>query len=98
MSQVIYTSNAINGLLEIADFWRKTPEVGKRAVGTITEKIKLLEQFPNIGKPDEDWINRLFAVSFGSGGYVVRYLHDQNQDIVFVLAIRNFRQAWFIQE
>lgn len=54
MSQVIYTSNAINGLLEIADFWRKTPEVGKRAVGTITEKIKLLEQFPNIGKPDED--------------------------------------------
>ncbi len=89
MPQVTYTQNALQNLVEIADFWRKTPDIGKRAIKEIEERVDTLEKFPNIGKPcpDDDGITRLLTVPFGSSGYVVRYLYEQNLDTVFLLGV-----------
>lgn len=99
MSQITYTQNALQNLGEIADFWRNTPDIGMRAIKEIQTRVKTLKNLPNIGKPcpDDDGKTRLLSVPFGSNGYLVRYLYDQNQDTVFLLAIRNFRQAGFTE-
>ena len=99
MPQITYTQNALRNMGKIADFWRKNPEIGKRAMKEISERVATLENFPNIGKPcpDDDGKTRLLSVPFGSNGYLVRYLYDQNHDTVFLLAIRNFRQAGFTE-
>lgn len=97
MPHLTYTPNGLQNLGMIADFWRKTPSVGIRAIKEIQERVKTLSSLPNIGKPssDDDGKTRLLTVSFGSSGYVVRYLYDEPRDTVFVLAIKNFREAGF---
>lgn len=99
MPHLTYTKNALENFVAIAEFWREIPEVGKRAIVEIQEQAKKLKTLPNIGKPcpDDDGATRLLLVRFGSSGYVVRYRYDQPTDTVFVLAVRNFRQAGFTE-
>jgi plasmid stabilization system protein ParE len=99
MPQITYVQNALENLGEIAEFWRENPTIGRRAIQEIRERIKKLKTLPNIGKPspDDAGKTRLLTVPFGSSGYVVRYCFDPTLDTVFILAVRNFRQAGFIE-
>lgn len=97
MSHLIYTDNARQNFGEIAEFWREAPEVGIRAAQEIKLYAKKLKSLPLIGKPcpDDNGATRLLNVRFGSSGYVIRYRYDQSKDAVFIVAIKNFRQANF---
>jgi plasmid stabilization system protein ParE len=63
------------------------PDAAKRAALAIKDGVKILQQFPEIGRPVigmsgdfRDWL-----IHFGGGGYVARYhLDGQNVTIVLV--------------
>lgn len=100
MPRLIYTENAGRNIQRIADFWRDTPEVGKKAVTTILQNMKKLEQFPNMGKPfvEDDGRTRILFIPFGASSYVARYQFNVSQDSVRILSIRHAREAGFTED
>lgn len=62
-----------------------------RECRTSLPAIGLLEQNPPIGRPAED--NRELVIGKGSRGYVALYRYVDAIDTVFILALRNRREA-----
>jgi toxin ParE1/3/4 len=63
-------------------------------VQDIIAAIDVLERNPLIGRPTAD-ANRELVIGRGSRGYVALYRYLPDIDVVFVLAIRNQREAGY---
>ena len=93
--QLVYSRNAVANLERLHRFLaEKNPEAARRAIGTILDKLKTLEQFPRLGPvdPDRPGVRQFFG-PFGAAGYVARY--RLVEDDVIVLAIRHMREAGY---
>ena len=93
--QLIYSRNAVANLERLHRFLaEKNPEAARRAIDTILDKLKALEQFPRLGPVDPDRPDvRQFFVPFGAAGYVARY-RLVGYDVI-VLAVRHRREAGY---
>lgn len=82
----------VNTLLFLAE---KSEEAAVAAIKAIREKVLLLKQFPNAGRPAEDMEEdyRELLIPFGGAGYVLIY--EVKNDIVQVLAIKHQREAGY---
>ena len=96
MPRLIWTPSA---LLDVQRLYRflvvKNPDAARRAVKTIRQGIKVLEQQPRVGRPVEEMDNeyRDWIIDFGDSGYVARYRVDPQ--FVSVLAVRHQKEVGF---
>lgn len=99
MSQIVIipTASAIQNIEQIRVFYSEIPDVGRRAIETISKSLRRLTTLPNIGKPnpEDDGATRLLSIDFGASGYVVKYRYLEAEQKILILGIRNFRQAGF---
>ena len=92
MSKVIWLPEALEDTRRLRLFLEeKSPSAAARAGHVLLAGVKLLASFPEIGQPMDDGTNRreLF-LPFGAGGYVLRYIIDE-QTVVVV-------RAWHTKE
>ena len=96
MPRLIWTPSA---LLDMQRLYRflvvKNPDAARRAVTTIRQGAKVLEQQPKVGRPVEEMDNeyRDWIIDFGDSGYVARYRVDPQ--FVSVLAVRHQKEVGF---
>ena len=97
--KIILTASAENNIIQIRDFYRELPEVGKRAIEAVKIGLFRLVDFPNIGKPnpEDDGITRLLPIGFGGSGYLVKYRYLEPENTIVILGIRAFKQAGFYE-
>lgn len=69
------------------------PDIPDR-IGEIVAGLDVLQQHPLIGRPVEGGLREL-VLGRGSRGYVALYRYERALDTVFVLAIRNQREAGY---
>lgn len=95
MAQVVLSRNAGLDLQRLHRFLaEKNPDAARRAMRTIRDKLRTLEQFPRLGPADPDRPGtRQFFMPSGAAGYVVRY--GVLEDTVIVLAIRHMWEAGY---
>ena len=87
---------AVAGLERIYLFLsEKNEEVAVAAVKAIRDKVILLEQFPNAGRPADDLEpeQRELLVPFGISGYVLLYRIEKNK--VYILAVRHQKEVGY---
>lgn len=93
---VNWTENASQGLERAYLFLaEKNEDAAKAALITIREKALLLEQFPNAGRPAEDFEPeyRELLIPFGGAGYILIY--EVIGDSVYVLAVKHQKEAGY---
>jgi plasmid stabilization system protein ParE len=97
--KIVLTASAENNILQIRDFYREIPDIGKRAIDTVKGGLFRLVEFPNIGKPnpEDEGITRLLPIGFGGSGYLVKYRFIENENTIVILGIRAFKQAGFYE-
>jgi plasmid stabilization system protein ParE len=95
MAQVVLSRNAGLDLERLHRFLaEKNPGAARRAMRTIRDKLRALEQFPRLGPADPDRPGtRQFFMPYGAAGCVARY--EVQEDTVIVLAIRHMREAGY---
>jgi plasmid stabilization system protein ParE len=95
MAQVVLSRNAGLDLERLHQFLAENnPDAARRAMHTIRDKLRALEQFPRLGPADPDRPGtRQFFMPYGAAGYVARY--EVQEDTVIVLAIRHMREAGY---
>lgn len=97
MARLILTSDAIEDLERVRDFLaQRSPPAAAKAQATILEHLQKVQLFPTIyrpvpGRTDE----REVVIAFGSYGYVMRFRHDPDADLVVVLRIWHQREQKF---
>ncbi len=63
----------------------KSPDAAARAAKVILDGAGFLTSIPDIGRPMEDDTGRReWAVSFGAGAFVLRYMRDKNDTVVII--------------
>ena len=97
MPRLIVTERAVGGLERCRRFpSRKTPEAARSAAQVIAGQFLRLEKTPAIGRPLGGSPElRDLVIPFGDSGYVALYLHDAEDDAVYVLAFRHQREAGY---
>lgn len=93
---VTWTDNALAGLERTYLFLaEKSEEAAQNALKAIREKVLLLEEFPNAGRPAEDFDleHRELLVPFGVAGYVLVY--EVHAEQVWILAVKRQREAGY---
>ena len=70
-------------------------DAAKRAVKTIRQGVKLLGNYPEMGRPVDELPPefREWVVEFGAGAYLALYHYDGRQ--VVILAVRHGREAGY---
>lgn len=97
MPQVVFSSAAIRDLQRLHDFLSSTsPAAARKAVRTIRQSLRTLEEQPRLGKLIDDLPGefREWLIEFGSGGYVARYHYDGER--ITVLVVRHQKEAWYV--
>lgn len=93
---VRWTENASQGLERAYLFLaEKSLDAARAAIMAIREKALLLEQFPNAGRPSEDFDPeyRELLIPFGGAGYVLIY--EVTGESVQVLALKHQKEAGY---
>jgi len=93
---VVWTENASQGLERAYLFLaEKSAEAAVAAIKAIREKALLLEQFPNAGRPAEDFEPeyRELLIPFGGAGYALVY--EVIGNTVYVLALKHQKEAGY---
>lgn len=93
---VRWTADASRGLERAYLFLaEKSDEAAISVIKAIREHTLLLEQFPNAGRPADDFDPeyRELLVPFGGAGYVLVY--EIIGDVVYVLAVKHQREAGY---
>lgn len=95
MPQVIYTRRALEDLQRFRDFLDgRSPEAAHKAIDAIQHQLRLLETFPEVGRPVSGLANiRELIIDFGATGYIARYRYARGDVQVIVLALRHQREA-----
>ena len=95
MAEVVYSRHAFADLERLADFLAKdAAKAAIAAIDVIRDGIEILERHPLVGRPCEARLREIL-ISYGKSGYVALYSHEQQQDVVLVLAIRHQREAGY---
>jgi plasmid stabilization system protein ParE len=86
VSRVIWDPDALKDVSRLYDFLiDKNSEAAIRAVKTIRQAAKSLEQMPELGRPMHDNSGRReILVSFSSGAYVLRYVYAKDDTVTIV--------------
>jgi len=94
MPRLILTSEAIDDLKRVQDFLAsKSAEAAARAKTVIVEHLEKVQRHPTIYRPAPDQLDpREIVIAFGTYGYVLRYLFDQEADTVTVLRVWHQRE------
>ena len=96
MAKVEYSERAFADLERLLAFVLETePEAGARVASLIEEGVSILKRHPYMGRPVKDGLREL-VISRGRTGYIARYRVVDEDDVVFVLAIRHRREAGFL--
>ena len=93
---VNWTENARQGLERAYLFLaEKSEDAAVAALKAIREKVVLLEQFPNLGRPAEDFEPeyRELVIPFGGAGYVLIY--EVIGDSISILALKHQKEAGY---
>lgn len=96
MPSLTWTPRAVADLARLHRFLaEKNPEAARRAVRAIRGGLRLLEAYPEAGRPAEgmDPAFREWWIAFGGGGYLALYRLDGPR--VVVLAVRHGREMGF---
>jgi len=96
MPRLTWSDRALADVSRLARFLRpKSPRAARGAVGAIRNGAKLLERFPEVGRPIEelDPAYRELAVTFGASGYFIYYALEDGG--VRILAVRHAREAGY---
>lgn len=97
MPRVIVTAGAIAGLERCRRVLAaKNPLAARRAAAAISQRVELLEAFPEIGRPAPEQADmRELVIEFGDSGYVALYRFDRSADAVYILAFRHQKEAGY---
>lgn len=78
MPRVVWLPEALADVHRLYKFlYDKHPDAAARAARAILDGSNLLAHAPELGRPmDDDTGRRELFVAFGSGAYVIRYMHD----------------------
>jgi plasmid stabilization system protein ParE len=84
MSSIKYSAQAIADLKRLHDFLEtQDKDVAKRAVSLIRDTLQKIASMPERFRPVEGKIyHREVIIDFGSSGYIARFRHSPNGDIV----------------
>ena len=96
MPSVKFAPGALHDLERLRNFLKsKNSAASKKGAKIIVQSVRILEQYPQIGRPKEDMKPdyRELVIGFGHHGYVVLYRFDG--DDVIVVAIRHQREAGY---
>lgn len=94
MSHLIWSPEALQDVQHVYRFLAlKNISAAKRALKTIRQSVKVLEQQPNMGRPVQDMGDefRDWIIDFGDSGYVARYRVDR--EFVVILALWHQKEA-----
>lgn len=97
MPRLIVTETAVRGIARCRGFLQaKSTSAADRAARQIGQRLLLLEQNAEIGRPlAGDPELRELVVPFGDAGYVALYRFVPTDDTVVVLAFRHQREAGY---
>lgn len=97
MPRIIITRGARLGLDRCRLFLLgRSRLAARRASQAIERQFSLLLTNPDIGRPVPDLPGfRELIISFGDSGYIARYRHDPEADVVYVLAFRHHKEAGY---
>lgn len=90
MARLIYARRAFHDLDRLAKFVDDDPVV----IDLIAQAVEILADHPQIGRKVEHGLREL-VISRGKSGYLALYLHDDEHDVVAILAIRHQREAGY---
>ena len=73
----------------------KNPEAASRATATIRKRLKILESYPEVGRPIDDVSPDIqeWSIAFGNSGYIALYRFDGRE--VVILAVRHARELGY---
>jgi plasmid stabilization system protein ParE len=86
MPQIKWLPEALADVERLHAFlYEKSPDAAARAAKTILDGAFFLQSIPDVGRPmDDDTGRREWVVSFGAGGFVLRYMRDENNTVVII--------------
>jgi plasmid stabilization system protein ParE len=95
MASLTYSSRAFADLERLTDFLIESdPVAAAETVDLISEAVAILKRHPLVGRPVDGEIRELI-ISRGKTGYVALYSHEDEYDVVLILAIRHQREAGY---
>lgn len=95
MPQIAFAPTAIEDLARLSDFLHQNnPLAAKLAGVAIAKAVKILSDYPQAGRPDDDNSEyRELIIDFGSSGFVAKY-HYKN-DLVTVVKIKHQKEVGY---
>lgn len=96
MPRIIWTDPASGGLLKAFLFLEKIDaDVAEKAVAVIVQGAKILEQFPNAGRPAADLEpeHKELLIPFGAAGYLL--LYELEGDTAYILAVKHQKEVGY---
>jgi plasmid stabilization system protein ParE len=95
MASLTYSSRAFADIERLTDFLIESdPVAAAETVDLISEAVAILKRHPLVGRPVDGEIRELI-ISRGKTGYVALYSHEDEYDVVLILAIRHQREAGY---
>lgn len=97
MPRIVVTEGAVRGLEICRSFLaEKNPAAARRAAQAILAQFDLLERYPAMGRPLDDYPElRELLIPFGETGYVALYRYEPDDDAVYILAFRHQKEAGY---
>ncbi len=95
MPSVIVTRAAHKNVVRLREFLReRSPQAAFQFGNTLADTLDVLEHNPRIGRPNEDIVGlHRLVMPFGATSYVLHYRYLSSRDVLYVLRIRNEREA-----
>ena len=96
MSRLVWAPRSRLDLLRLHTFLAaKNTEAASRAIKTLRQGLKILEKYPEIGRPVPEYSEeyREWVIEFGQAAYVALYHYNGKQ--VTILALRHGREAGY---
>jgi plasmid stabilization system protein ParE len=100
MAKVELTPGVLDKLEQIDRFYSGHGEaVADRARQTIFSSLRKIALHPSAGRPQVLFANpaypslREVVIPFGATGFIVLYRHDQDRDVIVILALKHQREA-----
>lgn len=95
MRKIVWLDQAVDDLVRLREFiGDKNPEAARRAVITIKNTVKILEDYPDIIHPVEDLPDfHDLVVPFGAGSYITRYRIEA--ETIYIIGIRHSKETGF---
>ena len=95
MPQIIFAPAAIEDLARLSNFLHQNnPLAAKQAAIAIVKAIKILSDYPQAGRPDDDNSEyRELIIDFGNCGYVAKYYFKN--DLITVVKIKHQKEVGY---